>query len=226
MNKPIAIAVYKAENGKECKLEEILNRHAKVLREDGLLSHRLELIMRAPSGHYLEILQWESEECARNAHENPKVQAIWRELASVAKFCTLSDLNAESLQIPFPKFNAVVLESSKNRETVYADNMLPAKNYEKLTSFYQNCFGLKCDTKQNDFTMLIDQESQQRLCITNGEATSRMGAGISSSNLAKTLTTIEKNGGSILKRWEFKFMIGANCHDSEGNEFMVWEIKK
>lgn len=216
------IVVYEAKNKNTEELLAVLRRHALTLRKENLLTEMPELLLNAGGGFFLEILEWKSEEASRMAHENPEVQKIWGELEQAAHFRALGSLPEALLQQPFAKFQPAF--PAPARLTTYADNMLGAKNFESLVAFYANCFGLE-NKPGPGFAMLEDPESRQKLCITDGASVSRMSPGVATKDLAKTTAKITELGGKVGKHWEYAYMQGANCHDPEGNEILVWKLK-
>ncbi len=105
----------------------------------------------------------------------------------------------------------------------FSDTMIAAKDYEKLVSFYTGFVGLEVTESSEKFTMLVDREKKQCLCITNGESVSSTSPGILVTDLAQSLIDLKSMNGKILKTWEFASMKGANCLDPEGNELMIWQ---
>lgn len=225
MKSQIAIGVYKIKPGFEAELLATVEKHSQVLRGQGYLTERPELILKQGQDYVLEIIEWQSEESASAAHSNPKVLELWGEYEKYADFITLGDLPAEVLGKPFPSFVASVPARSIGRKATYSDNMISAENFEETIGFYQDSFGLTLGSKNESFAVLVDPVSKQKLCITNGPSVSKMSPGISTSDLSETLKSFESRGGKITKRWEYKYMIGANCHDKEGNEVMIWESR-
>ena len=55
------------------------------LREEGLVTDREPVIMRAKDGTIIEVSEWKSREAIDAAHKNPNVLAMWE------KFFTLCD---------------------------------------------------------------------------------------------------------------------------------------
>ena len=107
----------------------------------------------------------------------------------------------------------------------FTDTMMSVKNFEKQIEFYTNFLGLSIVHKVTGYALLKDNESGQVLCITDGESVASVSPGITTANLEDSLAELNKLGGSVVKRWEYSDMIGANCKDPEGNELMIWQLK-
>lgn len=220
MSKPVVFCVYQAKAGQEKKLETLIRKHSPLLRSLGLLSERPELALKVGSGFYLEVVEWGSKEGGARAHEIPEVQKLWNEMAEVCEFTSLNKLPEAILSQPFAKVEAL---DAPKRQQVYSDNMISAKNYPELVKFYSELLKLRTDTAGDDFSMLVDPESTQRLCITNGDAVEKMSVGVASQDLAQTEAALTKLGGQVLRRWEFGKMKGMNALDPEGNGLLVWQ---
>ncbi|MFC1522894.1 VOC family protein [Elusimicrobiota bacterium] len=107
----------------------------------------------------------------------------------------------------------------------FSDTMIAAKDYKKLVDFYHKLVGLEIAEATDDYTMLVDKEKKQNLCISNGVSIKRTAPGIAVEDLEETLKDLENLGGKIEKRWELGPMKGANCMDPEGNWIMIWQGK-
>ena len=105
----------------------------------------------------------------------------------------------------------------------FSDTMIAAKDYKKLVSFYTDFVGLEVAESTKNYTMLVDQEKKQCLCITDGPSVTSTSPGIAVTDLAQSLIDLKVMGGTVLKTWEFASMKGANCQDPEGNELMIWQ---
>lgn len=223
MKELTVFVLYKAKPGKLAALQAKLGEHAPVLRNLGLLSERPEMIIEMGEGCFMEIVEWANDGAAQRAHDIKEVQEIWGAFAELADFVTFKDLPSAVTEKPFAK---ATMFNSKPRASVYSDNMLSAKNYKSLVAFYRDSIGLYPSVAREDFTILIDQESGQRLCITSGPSNGRFSPGISSKKLDSTITQMTQLGAKVLKQWEYPGMIGANVEDPEGNEIVVWESKR
>jgi len=102
MSALITMALYKAHDGKEKSLNEILNIHVRTLEAEDLITSREPIRAQAADGTILEIFEWKSENAKDAAHESPVVMKIWNEIMEVAEIKSLSSLNESNH--PFPNF--------------------------------------------------------------------------------------------------------------------------
>ena len=79
----IVIVGYKPKPGKASELEALMKTHLPVLKEEGLVTDRDSIIMRAEDGTIIEVFEWKSEEAIKAAHGNLKVQEMWQAYSSV-----------------------------------------------------------------------------------------------------------------------------------------------
>jgi predicted enzyme related to lactoylglutathione lyase len=224
MSVEAVIAVYFPRPGQEKDLETLLARHLPILREVGFATEKAAVVLKSSNNTYVEIFEWVDGEAAKAAHSHPRISEIWGAIAKIADFKTLSDLPEAG--VPFSHFSIVNLERSEPRTRTYTDTMIAAKDYRKLAGFYRDLCGLGVVQETEHFFMLRDPETRQSLCITNGPSVSQTSPGLSVINLEQALNDVERLGGKVRNRWEYQPMKGANCQDSEGNEVMIWEIKK
>ena len=96
------ISVYRPQAGLAEKLNEIVRRHVPTLREEGLITDRPTTALVAADETVVEIFEWSSHEAVEQAHTNPRVAEIWKDIAEVAEITTLSTL-AEANR-PFAPF--------------------------------------------------------------------------------------------------------------------------
>ncbi len=102
MSTRIVIACYKPIAGKQEALESLVESHVQSLRDEGLVTDRQPIILKAKDGTITEIFEWKSKEAIELAHENPRVQQIWQQFANVCAYVPIGDL-AEAAEI-FPDF--------------------------------------------------------------------------------------------------------------------------
>ncbi len=106
----IVISAYRPEPGKEQVLLSEVRDHHPLLWSEGLVTSREPVIMRAKDGTVLEVFEWASPAAIEEAHENPRVKAMWERFAKCCDFVPLSDLaeaavlfsEFEPLEIEFP----------------------------------------------------------------------------------------------------------------------------
>jgi hypothetical protein len=101
------IAAYKPKAGREEQLRAAVQKHAAVLRAQGLITERPAYVMRGADGTVLEVFEWRSAEAIEQAHENPAVQVLWAEFGTNCEYVPLAGL-AEAQQ-PFAEFDALAL---------------------------------------------------------------------------------------------------------------------
>jgi quinol monooxygenase YgiN len=108
MKMSIAIACYRPHPGKEAELQELIKRHIPTLREEGLVTDREPLLLKAADGTFLEIFEWKSDEAKNEAHSSQAVLEIWEAMGKIADFPSLSEL--EEAKRPFPNFPLAALD--------------------------------------------------------------------------------------------------------------------
>lgn len=89
----VVFAVYKPLPGKENALESLIHKHVPSLKEFGLVTDRIPVIVKSKNGTYIEIFEWASKEAIDRAHKHPGVAMIWEAMAKVAEFSTLDSLD-------------------------------------------------------------------------------------------------------------------------------------
>lgn len=73
----IVIVAYRPKAGREEELLEIVRSRVPTLRKEGLVTERVPVIMRAKDGTIIEVSEWKSREAIEEAHQNPRVLAMW-----------------------------------------------------------------------------------------------------------------------------------------------------
>jgi hypothetical protein len=86
------VVAYKPKIGRESALAAAVERHLRVLREEGLATEREAYVMRAADGTMVEVFEWRSAEAIQQAHGNPAVQALWGEFAEVCDYLPLASV--------------------------------------------------------------------------------------------------------------------------------------
>ena len=71
------IVAYRPKPGKEGELLSIVRGRVPTLRQEGLVTERAPVIMRAKDGTIVEVSEWKSPEAIEAAHQNPNVLAMW-----------------------------------------------------------------------------------------------------------------------------------------------------
>lgn len=101
----VAMALYRPHPGKEEELQEIVKQHVPILREEGLITDYPPLLLKAKDGTLIEIFEWKCDEAKNQAHQNPKVQVLWKRMMEVAEMTHLSTLPESDR--PFPNFKRI-----------------------------------------------------------------------------------------------------------------------
>ncbi|MCB9897517.1 MAG: hypothetical protein H6825_05905 [Planctomycetes bacterium] len=100
------IACYRPKPGHAQTLAALVDKHASVLRGEGLITERPAHVMRAADGTFVEVFEWVSPVAVEDAHRNPVVQELWREFGEVCDFVPVGEL-AEARSV-FSEFEAQV----------------------------------------------------------------------------------------------------------------------
>jgi quinol monooxygenase YgiN len=77
MNGVVCIVAYRPKPGCEEKLLEIVRTRVPTLRQEGLVTDRVPVMMRAKDGTIIEVSEWKSQQAIEEAHQNPRVLAMW-----------------------------------------------------------------------------------------------------------------------------------------------------
>jgi quinol monooxygenase YgiN len=99
------IVAYRPKPGQENALLELVRNRVPTLREEGLVTDRVPIIMRARNGTIIEVSEWKSREAIDAAHKNPNVLAMWEKFFAVCDCVPLNTL-AEADEM-FAGFTAV-----------------------------------------------------------------------------------------------------------------------
>lgn len=73
----IVIVAYRPRLGKENELLELVRSRVPTLRQERLVTARPPAIMRSRDGTIIEVSEWNSREAIDEAHQNPRVRAMW-----------------------------------------------------------------------------------------------------------------------------------------------------
>lgn len=88
----IVIAAYRPKPGKADVLLSEVRDHVHLLRSEGLATDRHSVVMRAKDGTIVEVFEWASPAAIDEAHENPRVQAMWTRFEQVCDYVPLNML--------------------------------------------------------------------------------------------------------------------------------------
>jgi hypothetical protein len=86
------IAAFRPRAGQRDALHEVVSRHWRVLRDEGLVTDRPGYSMRAADGTIVEVFEWRSPQAIEEAHRNAAVQALWAEFERVCEYVPLAEL--------------------------------------------------------------------------------------------------------------------------------------
>lgn len=101
----IVIIAYRPKPGKADILLSELRDHVHLLRSEGLATDRHPVLLRAKDGAIIEIFEWASPAAIEEAHNNPRVQAMWARFAACSDNAPLNTLH-ESADL-FAEFEPV-----------------------------------------------------------------------------------------------------------------------
>ena len=101
----IVMVGYQPKEGKAQALDTLMQNHVQRLRDQGLVTDRAAILMKAQDGTVVEVFEWASKEAIESAHANPEVLKMWAEYAEVCDYRPLSEL-PETSQM-FAEFEAV-----------------------------------------------------------------------------------------------------------------------
>lgn len=79
----IVIVAYRPKPGREEELLAIVRARVPTLRQEGLVTDRVPVLMRAKDGTIIEVSEWKSHEAIEEAHQNPRVLAMWDKFFTV-----------------------------------------------------------------------------------------------------------------------------------------------
>jgi quinol monooxygenase YgiN len=86
------IVAYRPKPGKEAELLSLVRARVPTLRQEGLVTGRTPVIMRAKDGTIIEVSEWKSSEAIDAAHRNPNVLAMWNRFFALCDCVPLNTL--------------------------------------------------------------------------------------------------------------------------------------
>jgi len=92
MSGTIVIVGYQPKPGKEEALNALTRRHYSLLKDAGLVSDRIPIIMKAKNGTIVEVFEWKSAAAIEQAHTHPVVLKLWEEYAAVCEYVPVGGL--------------------------------------------------------------------------------------------------------------------------------------
>ncbi|ELR71280.1 hypothetical protein C900_02895 [Fulvivirga imtechensis AK7] len=101
----IVVVAYRAKEGKEQALKEVIKDHIPVLAKEDLITDREPIVMQAADGSVIEVFEWKSAEAIEQAHGNPAVQKLWERFYEVCEF--EKPVNIDEFHELFSEFEAI-----------------------------------------------------------------------------------------------------------------------
>jgi quinol monooxygenase YgiN len=83
MSGVIVIVAYRPKPARESELLELVRGRVPTLRKEGLVTDRVPVIVRAKDGTIIEVSEWKSQQAIEEAHQNPRVLAMWDKFFAV-----------------------------------------------------------------------------------------------------------------------------------------------
>ena len=88
----IAVVAYRPKPGKDNELLELVRSRVPTLRNEGLVTDRVPIIMRSRGGTIVEVSEWKSRDAIEAAHKNPDVWAMWEKFFALCDCVPLNTL--------------------------------------------------------------------------------------------------------------------------------------
>ncbi|MEQ8904508.1 hypothetical protein [Ekhidna sp.] len=101
----IVITCYRPKPGKEEKLLQLSLNHYDQLNEQGLVTDRAPILMKAKDGSVIEVFEWKSKAAIEKAHTNVVIQKMWAEYAEACDF--ERPVNINEFQEVFSEFEPI-----------------------------------------------------------------------------------------------------------------------
>ena len=105
MSGVIVVVAYRPKPGKETGLLKLVRSRVPTLCNEGLVTDRAPIIMRARDGTIIEVSEWKSQEAIDAAHKNPNVLAMWNKFFAICD-CVPFRVLAEAEEM-FPNFEPI-----------------------------------------------------------------------------------------------------------------------
>ena len=96
------VVAYRPKAGKEAELLSLVRARVPTLRQEGLVTARVPVIMRAQDGTIIEVSEWKSRAAIDAAHQTPNVLAMWDKFLRSA-------IASRSIPCPKPRKCSLVL---------------------------------------------------------------------------------------------------------------------
>jgi hypothetical protein len=101
----LSFSSYKAKQGQEDALMELVKSHLPKLRELGLATDRNNYVAKSTDGRIIEVFEWASSNAVNAAHQHPAISDIWEKMTLVADFLPMNSLPEGNA--PFVSFEMV-----------------------------------------------------------------------------------------------------------------------
>jgi hypothetical protein len=88
----MVIACYRPREGKDAELLAATSDHMDVLRDEGLVTDREAIVMKADDGTVIEVFEWASGAAIEAAHTNPRVTALWSRFEACCEYVPIGDV--------------------------------------------------------------------------------------------------------------------------------------
>jgi hypothetical protein len=92
----LVIAAYRPKPGKESELHELVSTHVPILKDQGLVTAREPITMKAADGTYVEVFEWMSADAINAAHTNEVVLEMWAKFSEVCDYVPISETEEAS----------------------------------------------------------------------------------------------------------------------------------
>lgn len=210
----IAVVCYRPKPGKEAALQELLQKHVPILRQQGLITDYPATLMTSQDGTLVEIFEWKSPAHSKKAPTIPAVKKIWDETSLLADFVPLGNLDEARSQ--FAHFH----RRSPQRTHRIVHFEIHAENIDRCANFYRNVFDWKVEQWGKESYWLVDiGEEEGHPGINGGYNT------IQVENLRDYCGLVETNGGHVVTPVVELPHLGwlAYATDTEGNMFGMWQ---
>ena len=113
----VCIVAYRPKPGRESELLEIVRSRVPTLRQEGLVTDRVPVMMRAQDGTIIEVSEWKSREAIEAAHKNPRVLAMWDKFFAVCDCVPLKTVpEAETMFAGFEPIPSAPAEGMPSAE--------------------------------------------------------------------------------------------------------------
>ena len=93
MSEPVIVIVaYRPKPGRDSDTLVLVKNRVPTLRNEGLVTDRTPIIMRARDGTIIEVSEWKSQEAIEAAHKNSNVLVMWNRFFEVCDCIPLNTL--------------------------------------------------------------------------------------------------------------------------------------